>query len=149
MKQRGFSLIELLLVVSIIALILLIVFANLKTQLQKARDSQRKSDLTKIQKSFEDYFNDAMCYPAAEVLDNCGSADLSPYLKSILCDPISRDPYVYVPGSPSLCSGYRVCAKLENKEDSDIARIGCHPEDGCGFGAGYNYCVSAGVPAAL
>ncbi len=142
--SRGFTLTELLVVVSIIVLLLLFVLINLKTQVLRARDARRKADLNRIQKSFEEYFNDKQCYPYAEVLNNCGSADLSPYIKKVPCDPVSVEPYLYVPGSPSLCGGYRVCAKLEDKSDPDIPRIGCHPENGCGYGVGYNYCVSVG-----
>ncbi len=144
MRRRGFTLTELLIVVSIVILLLLFLLINLKTQLQKGRDTRRKADLGRIQKSFEEYFNDKQCYPYEEVLDDCGSNNLAPYLKKVPCDPVTVEPYLYVPGEPSLCGGYRVCAKLENKQDPDIARIGCHPDNGCGFGLGYNYCVSVG-----
>ena len=142
--QHGFTLTELLIVISIVILLLLFLLINLRTQTQKARDARRKADLSRIQKSFEEYFNDKLCYPYAEVLEDCGGDNLAPYIKKVPCDPVTIEPYLYVPGEPSLCGGYRVCTKLENKSDPDIARIGCHPDIGCGYGAGYNYCVSAG-----
>lgn len=137
---------ELMIVVVIIVILLLLVMMNLKTQLMRARDARRKADLNRLQKVYEEYFNDKQCYPFIEALENCGSGDLEPYIKKIPCDPISKDPYLYVYGSPSLCTGYRVCAKLEDKTDPDIARVGCDA-DGCGFAPGYNYCLSTGLPS--
>lgn len=145
MRRDGFTLTELLIVVAIIILLALLLLLTVKTQLFKGRDTRRKADLNRIQKAFEEYVNDKKCYPYAEVLQDCGSGNLSPYMRKIPCDPVTQEPYLYVAGSPSLCSGYRICTALENKSDPDIERIGCHPTNGCGFGLGYNYCVSSGV----
>ena len=145
--MKGFTLTELLIVIAIIMLLVLLVLLNINTQLFKGRDTRRKADLNRIQKAFEEYFNDRQCYPFEEVLQSCGSDNLAPYLRKVPCDPVGNEPYLYVPGSPSLCSGYRICTKLENKSDPDIARIGCDPDNGCGFGAEYNYCVTIGYMA--
>lgn len=145
--RQGFTLTELLIVVSIMMILALLIFLTMKTQLAKGRDTTRKADLHRIQKAFEEYFNDYQCYPPEDILENCGSDDLAPYLREIPCEPTGGDPYLYVPGEPSQCSGYRICTRLEYKSDPDIARMGCDPENGCGFGAGYNYCVTVGYPA--
>lgn len=147
-KNRGFTLTELLIVIAIIILLLLLIMLSIKTQLARGRDSRRKADLDKIQKSFEEYLNDKACYPGATILNNCGSADLSPYIHSVPCDPSKHQPYLYVVGSPDACRMYHVCAKLEDRSDPDIARIGCHPYTGCGFGVDYNYCVAVGSTVA-
>lgn len=144
-KTAGYTLMETLIVVSIIVLLALLLLINIKTQLARGRDAKRKADLQKIQKAFEEYNNDNSCYPAASILTNCGSSDLSPYIPHVPCDPTSKQPYLYVMGSPDSCLGYHVCARLENTQDPDIARIGCDPYNGCGFGVGYNYCVSYGA----
>lgn len=146
-RDKGFTLTELLIVVSIMVILLLFIFLNIKTQLLRGRDARRKADLDKIQKSFEEYLNDKACYPGAPILNNCGSSDLSPYMSKVPCDPTSKQPYLYVVGIPNACLMYHVCAKLEDKTDPDIARIGCDPYNGCGFGMGYNYCVSYGSSA--
>ncbi len=145
-RDEGFTLTELLIVIAIIIIILIVLLISLRGQIDKANDAKRKADLNRIQKAFEEYFNDRSCYPADTILSNCGGAQLQPYVKAVPCDPVKRQPYLYVVGTPSLCSGYRVCAKLQNLGDPDITRIGCHPVNGCGFGAGYNYCVAVGVP---
>lgn len=144
MRARGFTLMEILIVISILLIIIFLVMLNFGTQLKRANDVKRKTDLQKIQKAFEEYFNDAQCYPATGILQNCAGAELSPYIAKVPCDPVTKVPYLHVPGSPRLCSGYRVCTKLEDTKDPDITRIGCDPVSGCGFSPGYNYCVSAG-----
>jgi prepilin-type N-terminal cleavage/methylation domain-containing protein len=147
-RGKGFTLFEILIVISILLLILVLVLINLQTQLMRARDSQRKTDLANLQKSYEEYFNDKQCYPYEEILETCSSDYLAPYMKKVPCDPTTKTPYIYVPGAPTLCSGYRICAKLENTHDPDIVRLGCDPVTGCGWVAGYNYCVSAGFDVA-
>ncbi len=146
--RDGFTLAEILIVVVILVILLMVVLLSLRTQVLRARDARRKADINRIQKAYEEYFNDKQCYPYETALENCGSSDLAPYLRKIPCDPKNNEPYLYVPGSPSLCSGYRVCAKLEDLNDADIARIGCHPTEGCGWSPGFNYCVSVGMAAA-
>lgn len=142
-KRSGFTLMELLIVVTIIILLVLLVLINLRTQILRGRDSRRKADLNKVQKAFEEYFNDRENYPYAEILDSCGSDNLAPYVNRVPCDPKTQLPYLYIP-SESATPGYALCAALEDLHDPDIARVGCDPT-GCGFLPGYNYCVSAGI----
>jgi hypothetical protein len=96
----------------------------------------------------EEYYNDNHTYPTDNVLlSHCGSGDLAPYITSVPCDPGSKIPYVYIPNPVSAASGYVLCAKLSNRADPDIVRIGCNPTVGCGWAAGYNYCVTFGMLA--
>lgn len=143
-KSAGFTLMEILIVIAILLLIIFLILINLKTQLLRANDTKRKADLLKIQKAFEEIYNDKQCYPASTIISTCNGDELSPYVKYVPCDPKTHAPYLYVIGTPSACSGYHLCAKLEDTHDPDIARIGCDGADGCGFGAGYNYCVAVG-----
>ena len=144
----GFTLTEILIVVSILLILLMLVLHNLQIQIMRSRDSQRKTDLHNIQKAFEEYFNDKQCYPYDAILTRCNDNDLQPYQQRVPCDPTTKEPYLYVPGAPTLCSGYRVCAKLEYTKDPDITRIGCDPLTGCGWSPGYNYCLSTGFDVA-
>lgn len=146
-RQQGFTLTEILVVVALLLFVLLLFFVNMRTQVDKGHDAERKADLHALQKSFEEYYNDNNCYPGAAILDNCNSADLSPYLPTVPCDPTRKTPYLFVPHSDSACKGYAVCAALQNLADPDIARAGCNPITGCGWGEGYNYCLSVGMPS--
>ena len=143
-NDRGFTLMELLIVVALLVLLLLILLMNLRNHFAKGRDTQRKTDLAKIQKAFEEYYNDKACYYASSPLTGCGGPGLAPYIPRVPCDPGNKGPYLYVAGTPTACDGYHVCAKLEDLSDPDIKRIGCDPVQGCGWGAGYNYCVAMG-----
>lgn len=138
---------ELLIVITVLILLMLMLLINIRGQMSKSYDMKRKTDMQKIQKAFEEYFNDTRCYPPAGILDQCDGTALSPYLPKIPCDPVTKKPYLYVPGSPLLCSGYRVCTALQNTTDPDIERVGCSPVSGCGFAVGYNYCTSMGFDA--
>src|SRR5260221_4287727 len=147
--KSGFTLTEILIAVAILAIIIILILINLKTGITRAQDGRRKTDLSKIQKAFEENYNDKQCYPDPDILSTCEGLQLMPYMRAVPCDPVRKNPYLYVPPISSQCSGYIICAKLEDLKDPDIARIGCHPVDGCGWGAGYNYCVSVGLAAAV
>lgn len=146
--EKGFTLAEILLVVALILIIAIIILTSFKGQIDKGHDIQRKTDLERIQKAFEEYYNDNHQYPVNSPLGNCGGTGLAPYLSKVPCDPTSKMPYKFIPGVPSPADGYIVCARLQDLSDPVIKAAGCDPIQGCGWGVGYNYCVSAGqVPS--
>jgi type II secretory pathway pseudopilin PulG len=145
LNEQGFTLMELLIVIVILMLLAIILFINIRIQYMKGNDTKRKTDLGKIQKVLEEYYNDKSTYPAASPIDNCGSADLKPYLEKVPCDPTKKIPYLFVPGIPTPRDGYVVCTQLEYTSDPDITRIGCTPAHGCGWAPGYNYCIAVGT----
>lgn len=143
-SSRGLTLIEMLIVVTIIALLVTVLSIVAISQLSKSRDAERKSDLQKIKNSFEDYYDDNGRYPEDEtVLSNC-DGQFGKYLKEIPCDPVDNTPYIYDPSSDY--STYRVLAKLENTEDTIIRELVCHGPQGCGYPnqPTYNYGVAQG-----
>lgn len=66
-KRSGFTFIDLILAIGIIGVLvtLALLAINPLKQLQKARDSKRKSDLATLQRVLEDWYNDKGCYPKA------------------------------------------------------------------------------------
>lgn len=141
--RQGFTLIEILIVVSIIGLLSLVVFMSLRGQTARANDIKRKSDLYTLSKFFEDYNNDHGTFPDQSAVNDCGGA-IAPYITKIPCDPVSKTHYGYF---PSTNGGYRICAKLSDTTDPAIAVMGCGGAEGCGLGGGYNYCLASGVTA--
>lgn len=124
-NKNGFTLVELLIVMTIIVslMIMAIGVINPIAMIGKARDTQRKSDLVKLKKAFEEYYNDKGYYPTSSELEtwnvtgNCGKriVELSKYLNSWLCDP-DGDVYIMI----SKDNWFKVVTNLENKKDSDI-----------------------------
>lgn len=142
--RSGFTMIELLISVAIIATLAVVFLLFARTQLNRAHDADRKADLDRIKIAFEDYYNDNGCYPPATILDNCNGPELRPYLDRVPCDP-NGDPYLYLPVEGAECSGYRLFTALYDQEDPTITKLGCDGPEACGVGTGYNYGVSAGV----
>jgi prepilin-type N-terminal cleavage/methylation domain-containing protein len=142
--EKGFTLVEILIAVSIVLLLMMVVFLNLRGQSARAMDSKRKTDLYRLQKALEEYYNDAGTFPEQSIVNSCNGASLAPYLAKIPCDPATKTPYGYF---PSTYGGYRLCAKLADTTDPAIVSMGCNGPLGCGVGGGYNYCLPSGVTA--
>lgn len=145
--QEGWTLAELLIVVVIISILaILFLLVSWKRNIYRAQDAQRKTDIASIRRAFEEYYNDNGCYPSMVILNSCEGDALAPYLAKIPCDPTTQEPYKYQPDSETnLCMGNRVCAKLQDWADPDITTLGCHPQNGCGWGAFWNYCLATGT----
>jgi prepilin-type N-terminal cleavage/methylation domain-containing protein len=127
MKKNGFTLVELLIVMTIVVILAMIAISifNASGVLNKARDAQRKKDLSRIKVAFEEYFNDKGCYPSeTEYVSelnkktNCQTNIFSQWLSIWPCDP-NKTPYtVIVEGTCP--KSYKVVAILENKNDSTL-----------------------------
>jgi len=71
--KHGFNLIELLTVITIIAILVSVVTVSWSAAQKKARDGKRKSDLKAVQQSLELYFQDNGTYPFGQpILPNPG-----------------------------------------------------------------------------
>ncbi len=97
--KRGFTLIEIVVVIAVIGILASVVIANVQSAKMKARDTQRMSDLQNIQVALRIYKDANGTYPSsptAQVIGVGGSIDaiLSPYLPSIPKDP-GAGAYVY------------------------------------------------------
>lgn len=124
-SQGGFTLIEVLIVVAIIAIMVLIALWAWQSQLAKGKDARRKADLNRLEKVFEDYYNDNNCYPN-------DLSDLVPdHLNEALIDPGTAQAYEV---SNDGCHTYRIYVNLDNEDDSVIAEVNC--AGGCGPGGG-------------
>lgn len=138
--------IELLVVLAIIGVMAILFFFGMRGQIEKGRDAKRKDDLEDIKIAYEDYYSDNDCYPPDDALSNPASTALEPYLNPIPRDPLTDDPYRYLPLSGT-CPGYRLLTKLEFQDDPSIFEVGC-TKTSCGLSTDYlevNYGVAVGT----
>jgi general secretion pathway protein G len=105
--RAGFTLIELIVVVSILVILAGALIPRVTNRMAAARDAQRLTDIRTIKNAIDQYFTDKGTYPAANQNAAFGGWDVSQdgdfiptlfaagYLKSIPKDPINDDTYQY------------------------------------------------------
>ncbi len=80
--DSGFSLVELLVVISIIAVISAITLPNFMGARERARDAQRVSDMNAIKNSLRLYYNDNQAYPTG--IGGTLGVGMTAYMPSIM-----------------------------------------------------------------
>lgn len=139
-SKKGFSLIELLVVISILAVLATIGFFAYKTIFQGARDTKRQSDLKSIQSALEQYRSDQFHYPQSTEIQFGKSFPLNGskiYLRTVPCDPKTDNSdcsksnypqYLYQPSTgcdTTKCLNYCLHAQLENPNASITTPDNC------------------------
>jgi prepilin-type N-terminal cleavage/methylation domain-containing protein len=130
MKRTGFTLIEILIVVAIIAILASVVLVGLGPTQQAGRDARRVSDLHEVQNGLELYYNKCGYYPGPANPANCGAASMPANwaalstaltgsgigVSSVPVDPSTASTYVYGTnfGANPKNSTYVLEATLEN-----------------------------------
>lgn len=123
-QSKGFTIIELLVVIVVIGILVGLLLPNLFSAQQRGRDADRKNDLKTIQQQLEAFYNDNQAYPA----------DLSELTPDYM-DEVPEDPqggaYTYdaTSGGTSCttaasCEQYDLVADLENDNDADAESYG-------------------------
>jgi prepilin-type N-terminal cleavage/methylation domain-containing protein len=125
-SHSGFTLIEILIVVAIIAILSSVVLVGLGPTQQSGRDARRLSDLHEIQTGLELYYSKCGFYPGNA---NCVSSTSVGYsgmssaltgsgigVSSVPQDPTAGHTYYY--GTDNVGSSYLLMAILENKNNS-------------------------------
>lgn len=107
--KKGFTLVELLIVATIMAILAGIGVTSYNSLSKQSRDARRKADLQTVRSALEFYRSDNDYYP--EALTRLVP---SKYLNSVPVDPKSNTDYVYCP-SPATGNvvGYDLCTELE------------------------------------
>lgn len=143
-KRDGFTLIEVLVVVTLLSILATFSIANYSQIQKQGRDSRRKTDLSQVKAALELYYSVNNSYASAAGIyglpwGSIFSDAKGTYMKQLPTDPLKNSvaPYCYVPnGIPP--TSYYLYAKLENANDKDLLIT---PEAGCGA-PDYNYRVT-------
>lgn len=111
--KRGFTLIEILVTISIIGLLTMIGVTNFRVATQRARDGRRQADLEQIRAALELYRADETAYPTDDIISAgtiVGSApDNNIYMETVPTDPKTDYQYFFLSDGTT----YSLCASLE------------------------------------
>lgn len=150
-RKKGFTLVELLIVIAILSILSTLGVTNFQTARIKARDLNRKSDLASIAKSLEAYVNDHRSYPTSDTsfrikCKTDGSicdwgAEFSDTTGTVYIIKLPSDPGQYSYRYYSTGTSYTLHARLENNQDSSL--IPEVPGTTCGGTSLCNYKVSS------
>lgn len=141
----GFSLLELIIAMAIIAIVSGALWGNFFTSIIKGRDARRKQDLALTGKSLELFYNDMRAYPNETQFPAWGSTLANPnnstvvYMQKLPQDPASPG-YAYCYMSDAAGSYYKIFAHMENSQDPQIIPTEACPQGGSTY---YNYGVSS------
>ena len=132
--KKGFTLMELLLVIALLGLLIIAGLGSFVSSLQKGRDTKRKNDLRQIAVALETYYNDFGHYPLSDSngdIMGCGAAGVlsctwgsdwnntvtgTIYMTALPTDPTPSQTYFYV--SDFKGTYFQLYARLENTHDS-------------------------------
>jgi prepilin-type N-terminal cleavage/methylation domain-containing protein len=142
--RKGFTLIEILIVVAIIALLASTVLIGLGTVTQKGRDARRISDLKSIQVGLELYFTKTGSYPPTPA----NWSDLQATLKgaaigvsTVPNDPRATATYLYAASADG--TTYKLAADLEDASNPALtASTADHSNGLLDCAPAKRYCVS-------
>ncbi len=149
--KKGFTLIEMLIVVAIIAIIASVVIGFVTDAGSRSRDAKRKQTLDQLVKATNIYFSQNGDLP--ETTGTCHTvsagtfatlvSDLAPYISKINGDPAragSTGDYIYQNISDN-AGTYKYCAIMENTSAANTSPV--VDFSSCAGGTtGYNYCIS-------
>ena len=146
--ERGFTLMELMVVMVIIGILATIVAGNFVQAKLRARDAQRKNDLGQMQRTMEAYYNDYGIYPSFLSSDMAwGAIFVDPATEVTYMNQLPNDPQQPASQFLLLVSTdgikYQLFAHLENTKDDDISTHANVTTRLCGTTSYCNYVVTS------
>lgn len=135
-KQSGVTLIELIIIITLLGILILIGITYFRAQALKGNDARRKADIRRLQIAIEEYEKDHDCYPLSSLVTCDPGTGLRPYINKIPCDPVTNASYYYEHENSSCPTWYRIYAVLENKQDLDA-------DENIGPYGSFNYVASS------
>jgi len=131
--RAAFTLIEVLVAATIVALLSTIGLTGYQAISRSGRDALRKSDLEQIRSALEIYKSDIGNYPTP-------ATTCAPVLPTSYINPYPSDPksptYRYCYVQPTATLKYYICAHLENGDATDYSTE-CEGTNQCGSNCNY------------
>lgn len=125
MRFKGYTLIELMIVIGVIAFLAVLVSSYLRSQIYKSYDARRKAEIKRISIAVEEYEKDNNCYPLPSAVSCTIGTGLRPYIDKIPCDPVTGASYMYEHEDSQCPRWYKIYTVLDNETDGDyVANIG-------------------------
>lgn len=127
---RGFTLVELLVTISILAILMTIAMITYQNVQKNARDGKRKSDISTIQSALQQYRADQGYYPTSIVFDAAltNPSGTKTYMSKVPKETQSGQPYAYAkyPAAcidtatdpTTYCTNYCLYATVENTSNA-------------------------------
>lgn len=142
-NRQGFTLVEIMIAVSIVAVVFGLIISSSAAIRKRSRDAQRQADLRMIQTALQQFYTDRNHFPndftpistglISGVLTDCSNEPTSPactisktYLSTIPADPSGVDQYKY-----------------RSKVDTASGANNCGPAAGQGSGTCHSYILCA------
>ena len=131
-NKKGFTLVELLVVISIISLLTSIVLASLNDARKKARDSARISSVLQVQKALAMYFSENGHYPTYNGAAALGQLVAGNYISAVDANTIAyqvfssdsnMSPICFANGNANIsnCQTYRLGIALEDRTNKILS----------------------------
>lgn len=116
-KNRGFTLIEVLVAVSIVSILLSVISISVSGSRKDARNATRQTDIKQIGTALELYYTDEERYITSD-RNLCKGDSIGKFIESVSEDPLSGDTnqicYTWVDNTASICKNkFCVYATLE------------------------------------
>jgi prepilin-type N-terminal cleavage/methylation domain-containing protein len=126
-NQKGFTLLEILVVISIIGILIVLGATAFSVAQQKGRDARRRGDLKSMQTAFEQFY----AASGTSEYDTCENMEGQFSTGSLPTDPKGGD-------YPCLgdANGYCACADLDDSTGGNATNPSCN------YGSGEYFCVS-------
>lgn len=124
--KKAFTLVELMVVITVIAILMTIAIVSFTRIQKQARDTKRKADMRTIATALQAYYTEQQQYPVAvdETTVDVALADMVPtYLPSVPIPPVGatgayadEHQYIYISGPNGYT--YALCTELETATGS-------------------------------
>jgi type II secretion system protein G len=151
-KRKGFTLIELMIIISILGVLAALISGNFITSLKKGRDARRKADLEQIQRALEMFYEDKKRYPNSFTITPSSNFSLCEsgfalscqpsekiYMQKVPSDPVPGNYYVYTSNDQS----YQIYSCLENRLDQGPGVKQSGYGQNCGSCGSCKYAISS------